>query len=196
MNDHRSDAENRGPGDLVGRFKELFGLSVSDASEIVYREALRQRRGNVDDAQDLAQAVWERIVSQLRLEQLSHVRIISAWLRQNVRSVAVDEHRRASAQKRSPEGSLSSLDVMVESEEPAVAAPGPEDVAAARDLRDRLQRAILLLPENQQSVVLLVMNGFTHAEIAEELSVPIGTVKTRFRAAAKNLRGFASLVEH
>ncbi|TGD80657.1 sigma-70 family RNA polymerase sigma factor [Hymenobacter wooponensis] len=44
-----------------------------------------------------------------------------------------------------------------------------------------------LNPEQQQIVDLLYFGGFTQSEVAEELSLPLGTVKTRARAAIKVL---------
>ena len=52
-------------------------------------------------------------------------------------------------------------------------------------LRD-LERAIRLLPEEQRQVILLVgLEGMRYEEVAAVLDIPIGTVATRFRAAAK-----------
>ena len=44
------------------------------------------------------------------------------------------------------------------------------------------------LPSNQQSSLLLSLQGFPHSEIAEILEIPIGTVKSRLRRAAKKLQ--------
>ena len=44
-----------------------------------------------------------------------------------------------------------------------------------------------LNPDQQQIVDLLYFGGFTQSEVAEELNLPLGTVKTRARAAIKVL---------
>lgn len=44
-----------------------------------------------------------------------------------------------------------------------------------------------LNPEQKQIVDLLYFGGFTQSEVAEELNLPLGTVKTRARAAIKVL---------
>lgn len=44
-----------------------------------------------------------------------------------------------------------------------------------------------LSPEQRQIVDLLYFGGFTQSEVAEELNLPLGTVKTRARAAIKVL---------
>lgn len=45
-----------------------------------------------------------------------------------------------------------------------------------------------LRPEQKIVVDLIYFNGYTHSEVAEELNIPIGTVKTRLRMAINNLR--------
>ena len=44
-----------------------------------------------------------------------------------------------------------------------------------------------LVPEQKQVIDLLYFGGFTQSEVAEELNLPLGTVKTRARAAIKVL---------
>ncbi|GAA3927137.1 RNA polymerase sigma factor [Hymenobacter algoricola] len=44
-----------------------------------------------------------------------------------------------------------------------------------------------LNPEQKQVIDLLYFGGFTQSEVAEELNLPLGTVKTRARAAIKVL---------
>ena len=60
--------------------------------------------------------------------------------------------------------------------------------------RERIMRALAGLPENQQQVILLAyFEGYSQSEMAELLSEPLGTIKTRVRLAMQKLR--ASLQE-
>lgn len=60
--------------------------------------------------------------------------------------------------------------------------------------RARIDRALSRLTSGQAEVVeLAYYRGFTLAEVATELAIPIGTVKTRLSAALRALR--ATLVE-
>jgi RNA polymerase sigma-70 factor, ECF subfamily len=52
-----------------------------------------------------------------------------------------------------------------------------------------LEKGIALLrPEYQQLIDLIYFQGFTQVEAAEELNIPLGTVKTRIKAAVVELR--------
>lgn len=45
-----------------------------------------------------------------------------------------------------------------------------------------------LQPQHQQLIKLLYLNGYTQLEAANELDVPVGTIKTRLRAAIRVLK--------
>ncbi|MBS1513279.1 MAG: sigma-70 family RNA polymerase sigma factor [Bacteroidetes bacterium] len=52
-----------------------------------------------------------------------------------------------------------------------------------------LRKQVHLLREDYKNVVeLAYFNGYTHEEIAKELNIPVGTVKTRLRNALIELR--------
>jgi RNA polymerase sigma-70 factor (ECF subfamily) len=65
---------------------------------------------------------------------------------------------------------------------------GPEEEAAASQERQAVRAALAELPEEQrQAVVLAYFGGFTQAEIAEVVGVPLSTVKGRMRLALEKL---------
>lgn len=69
-----------------------------------------------------------------------------------------------------------------------------ESELAEREQRRRVTRAIGGLPEEQKRVLgLAYFKGYSHSEIAQSLALPLGTVKTRIRAAMQQLK--AALVE-
>ncbi len=72
------------------------------------------------------------------------------------------------------------------SEDPAA---GPAALAAQRELGDRIRKAVSALPEKLQvTFVLSEYQHLSYAEIADVLSIPVGTVKSRMSAAEKTLR--------
>ena len=57
-----------------------------------------------------------------------------------------------------------------------------------------LRQALARLPEEQRRpLVLAYFGGFTYEEAARSLAVPVGTLKSRIRAALRQLR---ALLEH
>jgi RNA polymerase sigma-70 factor, ECF subfamily len=55
--------------------------------------------------------------------------------------------------------------------------------------RERIRRALTILPEAQREVIVLAyFHGLSQSEIAERLGQPLGTVKTRVRLAMQKLR--------
>ena len=71
----------------------------------------------------------------------------------------------------------------------AEAGDDPDRRVERNDDRARLDEALAALSEKQRTVIgLAYFGGLTHSEIAERLSEPIGTVKTRIRDGMVKLR--------
>lgn len=66
---------------------------------------------------------------------------------------------------------------------------GPESLLARRELVTALDRALrVLAPEQRAAVELTYYYGFSYQEIAEIMSCPVNTVKTRMFHARRRLR--------
>lgn len=67
--------------------------------------------------------------------------------------------------------------------------PGPETMAAQIEAVIRVENAVAALTEDQVKVIKLsFFEERPHAEIARELKIPLGTVKSRLRLATKRLK--------
>ena len=105
-----------------------------------------------------------------------------AWLAMIARSRAIDR-RRSDAPRRRREVALGECD-------PKDPAESPETTGTQRERRAAVGAAVDALPARQREALLLAFeDGLTHAQIAERLGEPLGTVKTRIRLAMRRLRG-------
>ncbi len=65
----------------------------------------------------------------------------------------------------------------------------PADILSAEQQAARLRNVIAELPEDQQNVLRLAFfEDKAHPEVASELGIPLGTVKSRVRLAVKRIR--------
>lgn len=134
--------------------------------------------GNHDDAQDLVQEVLVRVQRGLATYRPGSM---EGWLSRIATNAFLDDVRR---RKRRPEG-LVGDDI----ESVAVGAPSADEVIATEQLPDDVQEALRTLPqEYRAAVVLCDVVGLTYEEIAESLSVPIGTVRSRIHRGRSQLR--------
>jgi len=80
--------------------------------------------------------------------------------------------------------------------EPVGTSPDTADLVAAADEAELVAEAIGSLPDDQLEVVRLsYFDGLSHAEIAEVIGIPLGTVKGRMRLALGRLRPLVATLE-
>jgi RNA polymerase sigma factor (sigma-70 family) len=134
--------------------------------------------GNRDDAQDLVQEVLLRVHRGLATFRPGS---LEAWLSRITTNAFLDEVRK---KKRRP------LEVVPDLPERAVATQRDvDDALAAAKLPDEVQAALSALPdEYRAAVVLCDVVGFDYAEIADALSIPPGTVRSRIHRGRGLLR--------
>jgi len=105
------------------------------------------------------------------------------WALETVRNRAIDSHRRRLAAKR-PRIAAEPVDDL-----PETASGSALDEVIELDERKALRGLLERLPEAQAEVISLAFFGeMTHAEIAEQLELPTGTVKGRMRLGMEKLR--------
>jgi RNA polymerase sigma-70 factor, ECF subfamily len=108
----------------------------------------------------------------------------AAWLLMMTRSRAIDRLR--SRRAASPPGGDVRTERLAEFSSPDVA---PDVQVVTADQAARLRHALNDLPAVQRlAIELAFFEGLTHAEVAERLEQPLGTVKTRIRLGLIRLR--------
>ena len=81
-----------------------------------------------------------------------------------------------------------SLEDLKESEEPVDPRPHPEEHAANRDERDCLMSAVRSLSLTHRQIIVLTLEGLSHAEIGEVLGISENNVAVRLNRARKALK--------
>lgn len=105
---------------------------------------------------------------------------VLAWIMNQARSRAIDRLRFDSRKKRTP-GSDEQL--------PAEPVPDPHDLLELRKQGESLRAALAVLtPDERQAIETTFFAGLTHAEAAERLHQPLGTIKTRIRSGLHKMR--------
>jgi RNA polymerase sigma-70 factor (ECF subfamily) len=132
--------------------------------------------GNDDDAYDLVQEALLRVRKGLETYQPGSM---EAWLSRIVTNVFLDEVRR---RRRRP------VEALPEDPERLLpSSPGADE--ATDNLSDDVQAALRRLPEDfRTAVVLCDVVGLSYEEIADALSVPVGTVRSRIHRGRRLLR--------
>ena len=132
--------------------------------------------GNDDDAYDLVQEALLRVRKGLETYQPGS---LEAWLSRIVTNVFLDEVRR---RRRRP------VEALPEDPERLLpSSPGADE--ATDSLPDDVQAALRRLPEDfRTAVVLCDVVGLSYEEIADALSVPVGTVRSRIHRGRRLLR--------
>jgi RNA polymerase sigma-70 factor, ECF subfamily len=147
---------------------------------LVYSLALRVLRDQ-GDAEDVVQEVFSQAWRQASRYQASRGNVV-AWLMNLARSRAIDRLR---SRRSRPEPMADAAAVV---EMPDLAQPVDEQLALsgqAEQIRAAVEELSLL---QRVAIELAFYEGLTHAEIAERLELPLGTVKTRIRQGLLKLK--------
>ncbi|MBY0232594.1 MAG: sigma-70 family RNA polymerase sigma factor [Gemmataceae bacterium] len=171
-------------GQLVRRYeRELYGY-------------LRRYLGDPALAEDVFQNTFLQVY--LKIGQYQAGRSVRPWLytiathqaidvlRRNGRHVAVSFDQALATGEGEAAGLLETLECQ---------GPGPAEAVSSQERRERIRATVDALPELlRQVLVLAYYQGMKYREIADILSIPVGTVKSRLHAAlAKLQEAWASL---
>ena len=159
---------------------DAFETIVNANEKAGFNLALRQL-GNREDAEDAAQEVFVKAYSALK--SFRGESKLSVWLYRITSNVCVDMLRRrrdtVSLSLEAEEGA--ELDLPSDSFDPAV-------LVERSDLKVQLAQALKSLSDDYREILLLrAIGGLSFEEIAETLSLDIGTVKSRIFRARKKL---------
>ena len=165
-----------------------FRAGEPDAVRAVYREygalvfAVAYRAlGDRSLAEDASQQAF--VQAWRAAQSFDPSRQLGPWLATIARRSAIDVHRREAARAHH------SLDARAENDPLSPAEAVSDGVDRAYDVW-AVRAAIAELPPVERDVVRLQhLDGLTHTQIADQLGIPLGTVKSRSVRAHRRLAG-------
>jgi RNA polymerase sigma factor (sigma-70 family) len=173
--------------DADQRLMRSFAARDSGAADTLYRRFAGRiyglglvMLGSDAAAQDLVQDTFVKLWRSADRYDRSRGKL-ETWVLLMARSLAIDAIRRRVLEART----LEHVDHPVEADQ----GPGPDDQVVILDLTDRARKAMSSLPPEQRAALeLAYLGGKTSAEISDLEGIPVGTAKTRIRAALLRLR--------
>jgi RNA polymerase sigma-70 factor (ECF subfamily) len=171
------------PADLIDRIRARDPQALVELYDqfgrVAYAVALRYLRDS-GETEDVVQDVFTTLWNDPG-KYVARLGSFSTWLMQVVRNRSIDRLRNRNARARATQEAARLGPV--DRELPDVAAP--EDAEAIQ----RVLKEVNTLPDEQRDIIRLAyFDGLSQSQIAEKLSQPLGTVKTRMRRAMERLR--------
>jgi len=169
--------------------RAAFGRLYEQTSGHLFAVVLRIQRDRAQ-AEDLLQEVYVSVWKAAAGFDAARSQPLT-WLTSIARNRAIDSLRRAGAQPQTVSTTRDEDDERPDAVEAlADEAPGPLDLLGrASDARQLSHCMEGLSPPQRQSVALAFFDGLSHAEVAEQLREPLGTVKSWVRRALTALKG-------
>jgi RNA polymerase sigma-70 factor (ECF subfamily) len=151
---------------FVDRFqRRVFGMTLS---------VLRDRQAAEEAAQEAFVRAWRHASTYD-----SRKGTVAAWLLMIARNVSISMLPSHRSYPVDPE-------VLLELQNPG---PSQDPDSQLAPVSEPMREALLRLPaEQRRALVLAVFYGYTAREVSEQDGTPVGTVKTRIRAALMRLR--------
>jgi RNA polymerase sigma-70 factor (ECF subfamily) len=141
----------------------------------VIMRILESRENSEDVLQEVFVKIWRNIGSYDRAKGK-----LFTWLINIARNAAIDSLR---VKGHAIKSQIRSIDNSVRSINRQHSVSTPVDHIGLKSIVDKMK------PEYKILIDKLYFEGYTQEETAEELGIPLGTVKTRIRAAINQLRG-------
>jgi len=176
------------PGELIllrrisekdsSALSELYDRHSKYLYTIIYY-ILRDEAEAEDILQEVFLQIWEKIDSYD--ENLGNP---LAWITRITRNKAIDRLRSKGFKNRSRE-----IDIERVFDLSSDSSSNPEKNASMSQEQHEISNALQTLNQNQRDLIeFAYFRGYSQSELAEHFNIPLGTVKTRMRAAMISLR--------
>jgi RNA polymerase sigma-70 factor (ECF subfamily) len=174
----------------MGNDKEdraFFRAEIERLADRLYGAALRLTR-NAADAEDLVAGAVERAWS--RLDQLRDRQAFPKWILRILANTFISHCRGCGPDMVDLDCDEVRFSLFEELHQPFLLWwSNPEQELVNKLLREDIEQALNSLPDGFRTVVVLVeIEGYAYAEVAEMLCIPVGTVRSRLSRARSLLQ--------
>lgn len=153
----------------------LYDMYSSSLYGVIYRIVQHE-----EIAEDLLQETFVKIWNSFSAYDPSKGRLFT-WMVNLARNLSIDKLRSKDFRNNSKNQDLENTVTSIDEQRNTAINP---DIVGVKELVQQLK------PEQKSVLDLVYFRGYTHVEAAEELGIPLGTVKTRMRMAIITLRKF------
>ena len=164
----------------IKAFEEIISLYEKKVFSTIYFMVKDE-----NEVEDIAQEVFIKIYKNLK--NFKEKSSLYTWIYRITINVCFDEIKKRK--------NVIYLDEKIETEDGEIdralkdKSKSPSEIVEENDLKNRLEKCIKKLPEDQRiMIVLRDIKGFTYMEIAEMLKLNLGTVKSKISRARTALK--------
>ena len=129
-------------------------------------------------AEDLLQETFVKIWNSFSSYSSEKGRLFT-WMVNIARNLSIDKVRSKDFRNQNKNQEIENTVNLIDEQKNTVYKP---ELLGIKDLVQTLR------PEQKSILDLVYFKGYTHVEVADELGIPLGTVKTRLRMAIQELR--------
>ena len=163
---------------LKNKDQQAYNYLYGNYAAALYGVIMKVLNNNEEAAKDLLQEVFIKIWKNIASYDSAKGRLYT-WMLNIARNSAIDVLRSA---KYNNDKKISDIDNNVHIDSNVLSTSIKTDHFGLKKIVDGLK------DEYRQIINLAYFNGYTQEEVAEELNIPIGTVKTRSRSALLQLK--------
>ncbi|MBD3233327.1 MAG: sigma-70 family RNA polymerase sigma factor [candidate division Zixibacteria bacterium] len=165
------------------RDEKALELFYEYHNRLVYN-LIRRMLGDSQDAEEVTQEVFMKVWDNA--DKFDGRRgNVQGWLVTMTRRLAIDRTRSKQYKIRNKEGSL---DSGVNPDSIKGLTGKANETAEATEVREVAEALKKIDDSHSEALYLSYYEGYSHSEIAENLNIPLGTVKHRIREAVNKLR--------
>lgn len=166
--------------------KDAWAQIYNQHYEVLVKNITRRAEGNTHLAEDVVQSVFEKLMTTYP-DDIKTIRSIGGLLQTSATNLFVDGYRQRVKQ-------LDARGNRFELDDFKLRSSDDVETTVMEVIRNQcLDEAIKRLPDEYHDVMKLLSKGFGYEEIAANLNIEIGTVKSRISRGKEKLKNDKSL---